>query len=81
MIKLIKNVACSFISLAAVMVYLAGTVGIFPYELGQWLYEEEARWAVGAMASSALGYFLAYVLLFKLPLCRKLQSVRGQNSK
>ena len=65
MIKFIKRVACSFISLAAVMVYLAGTVGIFPSELGQWLYEDEARWAVGAMASSALGYFLGYVLLFK----------------
>ena len=65
MIKFIKRVVCSFISLAAVMVYLAGTVGIFPSELGQWLYEEETRWAVGAMASSALGYFLGYVLLFK----------------
>ena len=81
MIKFIKRVACSFISLAAVMVYLAGTVGIFPSELGQWLYEEEARWAVGAMVSSAVGYLLAYVLLFKSPLCRQLQSVRAQNSK
>ena len=43
MIKFIKRVVCSFISLAAVMVYLAGTVGIFPSELGQWLYEDEVR--------------------------------------
>ena len=61
------------------MVYLAGTVGIFHPSLGSG-YIEETRWAVGAMASSALGYFLAYVLLFNSPLCRQLQSMRRHDS-